>query len=493
MARFILRPRSQQGLSSVSLSTTRLSSRARKKQLKVVKKIRDELDISKTLIKWVKDKRDKIKRVSDRFNMPATGTSIVDMSHDDAQSLRSEIPGVQVIEDRPLNLIAPIRSTANVSRVEDTDLWHLDAVGLSTARSRGFTGSGDGVTVAVLDTGVDSAHQEFTGKTISGVTFDVDAWAANVQTPSQDTEGHGTHVAGLIIGRSVGIAPGANIIDEVMIPNGTGMLSNFVLALEWSAAQPEISIVNMSAGIPGFVSGMEDAIDDLMAVGVVPIIATGNEGRNFARSPGNYNPVLSVGASNVHGAVASFSSSGTFTVNNRVYSIPDLVAPGEGVTSCVMTGGYESWNGTSMATPVVSGIAALILEKHPDISVLDLMDLLIDTCQDLGVSPERQGAGVVQIDAALANTPDAVVGTSTRASRPTKVSASRRTKKKATKKKKATRTAASKKKRTKKTKKKTRKVSASPRKKSKRKVSKKSGQRKRGKRKASKKRKKSRR
>ena len=278
--------------------------------------------------------------------------------------------------------------------------WHLDAIGLTSARTAGFEGTGEGVSVAVLDTGLHASHPEFSGKTIDMVTFDVSQWSHATTTPSTDTDGHGTHVAGLVAGRNVGVAPGATLINGLMIPEGRGWLSEFVLALEWAASQPDVAIVNMSAGIRGFVRGMEEIIEDLPTLGIVPIIAIGNEGRNRTRSPGNYRSVLSVGACNEVGEIASFSGSSEHFVNNQVYRVPDLVAPGEHVTSCVMTGGYEALDGSSMATPIVSGVAALILERHNSISALDLIEVLIDTCDRLDVAIERQGAGVVQVTAA---------------------------------------------------------------------------------------------
>ena len=186
-----------------------------------------------------------------------------------------------------------------------------------------------------------------------------------------------------------------------MIPGGFGNLSDFVLALEWAATQPEVQIVNMSAGIRGYLPEMREPVADLLAVGVLPVIATGNEGRNRTRSPGNYNEVLSIGASNRQSRIASFSSGGTLIADNHQYWVPDLVAPGESVYSSVMGGGYESWNGTSMATPIASGVAALILEKYPAMTVFDLRETLLTTCRDLGFSGDRQGAGLVQVKAAV--------------------------------------------------------------------------------------------
>ena len=367
---------------------------------------------------------------------PVTGTAVVEMEAQQAKDLRNALDGVDVIRDQPLELIRPSSAATAVTTTDPSDLWHLSEIGLSEARKSGFEGSGAGVTVAVMDTGIQADHVEFSGKGIDMVAFDVNRWTTTVTRPSLDTQGHGTHVAGLIAGQHVGVAPGAALINAVMIPNGHGWLSQFVLALEWAAANPQVAIVNMSAGIPGFVNGMQDAVNDVLQCGLLPVIAAGNEGRNSTRSPGNYRPVLSVGACNKHKAVSSFSSSGTLSVDNQIYRVPDLVAPGEAVTSCVKQGGYHAWDGTSMATPIVSGVAALILERYPDISVADLMDALIDTCIDLRISVERQGAGLVQVTAAGGADLSRLSGTGVGASRPM-----RRTRKSPTKKKTTTRKA----------------------------------------------------
>ena len=194
-------------------------------------------------------------------------------------------------------------------------------------------------------------------------------------------------------------------IESVMqtgVRKGTGMLSDFVSALEFVAGDPEISILNMSAGIRGYRGGMRTAIESVMQTGVLPVIAIGNEGRNTSRSPGNYPQVLSVGASTKDNKVASFSGGGTMVLEPQSYGIPDLVAPGDGVTSCVMNGGFESWSGTSMATPLVSGLAALIIERNPTITVADLQEELLGAVRRLpGVPVARQGEGVAQLPAGV--------------------------------------------------------------------------------------------
>ena len=444
MARYIVRPRSFKATAGVSLASTTLTPQARTAQIAEVGRLRSENPILNQLASALREAKN-IRMVSQsEQTVPSTGTVVLDMDEEAAEELQREVEDLLVIKDRPLELIQPRRAVAASASLRPGDLWHLDAIGLLEVRRRNFSGTGAGVTVVVLDTGVDASHDEFSGKAIEMVTYDVDNWDTHSSAPSTDTDGHGTHVAGLVAGRTVGVAPSASIVNGVMIPNGNGNLSDFVLALEWCATRPDISIVNMSAGIRGFVEGMEEAIEDLLAFGVLPVIATGNEGRSRTRSPGNYNSVLSVGACNRHDAIATFSSSGTYSVNHQVYNVPDLVAPGEDVTSCVQGGGYEAWDGTSMATPIVSGVAALILERHPTIPVLDLMEALLDTCQDLNITVERQGAGIVQVIAATVGDLNDLSGTSAVASRPVRKKAKKATAK--TKKRRAKKNGAKKKK-----------------------------------------------
>jgi subtilisin family serine protease len=331
-----------------------------------------------------------------------TGTTIIEMPDEMALQMRRELPEALVIRDQPIELIQPRRGVkASKKKAKGLNLWHLKNIGLEEARKNGYTGSGEDITVAVLDTGIDESHPELDGKVAGAFTFDVDKWEAEPMAPSEDTEGHGTHVAGLICGSMVGVAPGAKLLNGVMIPGGFANLSDFILAIEWAGTQPEVKIVNMSAGIRGFLPEMREVVADLLAVGVLPVIATGNEGRNRTRSPGNYNEVLSVGATNKKNRVASFSSGGTLISDSHQYIVPDIVAPGVEVYSSVMGGEYEAWDGTSMATPIVSGVAALILERFPDITVPDLIEELLTTAKNLRQREDRQGKGLVQVKAAL--------------------------------------------------------------------------------------------
>jgi subtilisin family serine protease len=393
---YIVRPKVT-AAAGLSLALRSLSTASRASQLQEVSALRANDPGIKELSKAVKDCHGKVVHGGEK-STPVTGARIVEMSDKAAEQLRSQHPDLIVQRDQPISLIDPVRHQGTKKTAAKVDTWHLRAVEVEQARARGFTGSGDGVTVAVLDTGVDS-HPEIKGRISNAVTFDVKTWKAKPQKPTKDTDGHGTHVTGLICGKTVGAAPGAKVFSGVMIPGGMGMLSDFILAIEWAGQQPEVQILNMSAGIPGWEPGMQAVVADLLRIGVLPVIAVGNEGRNHSRSPGNYVDVVSVGATDKNNRVSSFSGGGRRrSADGHEYVIPDLVAPGEGVFSCVSSGGYEAWDGTSMATPIVSGIAALILEKYAStMRVSDMFEALFESCFDLGVAAERQGYGLLKL------------------------------------------------------------------------------------------------
>ena len=406
MGRYIVRARGSVATRSAIPHYRRLAPTSRMAQIRALFSLRMEHPVEDEIRSWLASSGDRTARLilKNPGDTRISGTTIVDMPDEEAERMRQELTGALVLRDQPIPLIQPRRSVTAARRkqsVSARDLWHLGAIGLQQAREQGFSGSGAGVNVAVLDTGIDSTHPELDGKVAGAYTFNVDRWEAQPMVPSRDTDGHGTHVAGLICGKAVGVAPGAEVTSAVMIPRGHGNLSDFILALEWVAAQPQVQIVNVSAGVVGYLPEMREMIADIMAVGVLVVCASGNEGRNRTRSPGNYIEVATVGATNRTDRVASFSSGGTLIVDYHQYTVPDFVAPGDNVYSSVMGGGYEAWDGTSMATPIVSGLAALVLEKYPDITIDDLVEEVLLTCWDLGQPRDRQGEGLVQVRAAL--------------------------------------------------------------------------------------------
>jgi subtilisin family serine protease len=396
MTIYIIRPKDTAVSRSLDLISRKLAARNRKDQVAEVTDLQAADPAQQEIQDWIEDARqDGTIRIL-KSSQGVTGTRVLDMTDETADQMRADLSEIYVLKDLPLELIQPVKLSAfkREGELVEADLWHLGAIGWQ----KGLTGFGQGVGVAVLDTGVDASHPALRGKISSAYEFDIQAWEALLKPNSLDTDGHGTHVAGLIVGDRVGVAPEAKLFSGVVTPKGRGNVSTFILALEWVATQPEIQIVNISAGFRGYLPQMDEVIADLLAIGVLPVCATGNDGRDRSCSPGNYRDVISVGASNQKNRVASFSSGGSLSVENHSYTIPNLVAPGEAVYSAVVTGGYEAWNGTSMATPIVSGVAALILEKYPEMTVTDLREELLSRCQDLKQPRDRQGAGLIQVE-----------------------------------------------------------------------------------------------
>jgi subtilisin family serine protease len=131
----------------------------------------------------------------------------------------------------------------------------------------------------------------------------------------------------------------------------------------------------------------------LRRVNTLAVIAVGNEGPNETRSPGNYPEVISVGACNAAGGIWTGSGSGRITFDGETIIVPKLVAPGEQVITCTQAGTYAPSSGTSMAAPIVTGLACLLLERWPDMTLAELEYELFNNAVNLGGSPDRQGAG----------------------------------------------------------------------------------------------------
>jgi subtilisin len=208
---------------------------------------------------------------------------------------------------------------------------------------------GTGIKVAVLDTGLTS-HPDIpepvaTKSFISGQSI-------------TDGNGHGTHVAGTVLGRNgIGVAPGASLlVGKVLSNGGSGSSSGIAAGIRWAVDQGA-DIISMSLGGGGSDSGTNQALDYAVSKGVIPNTAAGNSGFNGRGNtigwPGRYTPgTLCNAAYRSDGNIAGFSSGG-----NQI----DWATPGQDIISASTSGGYRSMSGTSMATPFGSGLLALIL------------------------------------------------------------------------------------------------------------------------------------
>ena len=281
--------------------------------------------------------------------------------------------------------------------------WAGAAIGLPRAQA---LASGRGITVAVLDTGIDLTHPALAGRLLPGRDFvDGDADPSDTAQPSQAGYGHGTHVAGLV----AWVAPGARILPlRVLDADGQGdawVLAEAMLHAIDPDGNPATAdgakVINLSlAGLapsqlmrtvdqlvncvlpePG------DPVDPLVDTsdagynddrqrcaaqgGAVVVAGAGNDGssslRTWPAAESAYG-LIPVAASNAKGRLAAFSNSGNWI---------DLAAPGDLVTSAVPGGGYATWSGTSMATPLVAGAAALVRERFPQLAPRDVARCLV--------------------------------------------------------------------------------------------------------------------
>ena len=270
------------------------------------------------------------------------------------------------------------------------------------------------VNVAVLDTGITS-HPDLLGKCLIFKDF------VNHKERPYDDNGHGTHVCGIICGSGEasggkyrGIAPSCRlVVCKVLDKKGDGSANTMIQALEWiwkNHKRYNIRIINISVGIGKMndkhkYNIMTEYLDKLWNSGIVIICAAGNKGPRpgSLSNIGGNNNVITIGCYDDLEAVYSgencmkYSGRGSKMLS---YRKPDLVAPGTGIVSCnnlYREEPYIAKNGTSMATPIVSGSAALLLQKYPYLSNNTVKERLQFSAQDLGKPWNWQGWGMVNV------------------------------------------------------------------------------------------------
>lgn len=279
----------------------------------------------------------------------------------------------------------------------------------------GYTGRGIGV--AVLDTGI-FPHEDFGNR--------IAAFADFVQKRPEpyDDNGHGTHISGIIGGNGSGsgggysgAAPECSLIcAKVLDKRGNGYASDVLSGLRWIRLNREkygIRIVNISVGSfagrgtgenSALVKGVNAAWDD----GLVVVVAAGNNGpgRMTITTPGISRKVITVGCSddykevNVMGnRMVDYSGRGP---TGACICKPDIVAPGCAIISCAnREGAYQTKSGTSMSTPLVSGVLALLLQKYPNMTNRDVKLRLRERAVDLGLPRNQQGWGLLDAERLL--------------------------------------------------------------------------------------------
>ena len=311
----------------------------------------------------------------------------------------------------PVTALDGLRRNPRVSVVEedgevqaiDAELdavWGVKRIGAGLVHD--LENRGGGIRVAIVDTGIDYTHPDLDGNYSGGFDF------VNNDADPMDDHGHGTHCAGTVAAEDdglgvVGVAPNALLYGvKVLSATGSGAWSDIVAGIEWTVDNG-IQVTNNSYGgsaHPG--SLVEAAFVNSYAAGVLHVAAAGNSGAcpptgDTVGYPAKFSSVIAVAATSSNDARACFSSTGPKV---------EIAAPGVSIYSTRRTGGYTYMSGTSMASPHVAGVAALVLGANVMTNV-DVRQRLVNTADDLGTAGRdvEYGFGLVDADEAAGSNP----------------------------------------------------------------------------------------
>ncbi len=309
----------------------------------------------------------------------------------------SALPGVAYAEPNYV-----VRAFLNPNDTDYHQQWGHDAINSEDAWEIG-TGS-SAVTIAIIDTGLDMDHPEFTGRVTSGKDY------AEGDNFPDDDNGHGTHVAGIAAAKGnngIGIAGMAWNVQvmpiKVLGSDGRGYVSWVVDGIYY-ATNNGASIINLSLGSTANVGALEDAVNYALGQDVVVVAAAGNCGdsnyeangcdyEDQANYPAAYTGVLAVAATDEYDFQASFSNEGTYV---------DVAAPGSNIYSTIPDNTYTSGSGTSQASPLAAGLAALIRSTNANLTQAQVQQLIKETAEDLYTNGWDNKTGYGRIDAAAA-------------------------------------------------------------------------------------------
>lgn len=271
--------------------------------------------------------------------------------------------------------------------------------------------TGQGVRVGVIDTGIDGQHPELKGRVVAFKDFIAG------RKEAYDDNGHGTHCSGTIggigaSGTQIGVAPGVQFVGAKFLDKeGGGSWTGALESMQFMAdpdGNPNTndapSVVSNSWSGGGSDDGKDPASEPLcqaaaawVRLGIVPVFAAGNSGPSAETVglPGACPGVFTIGATDSRDQAANFSSRGPVVWKTGRFTKPDVAAPGVKILSSIPGGKYAEYSGTSMATPHVAGMAALMFQVNPKIDVGVLMGVAKETTDAVGSDPNVFGSGRV--------------------------------------------------------------------------------------------------
>lgn len=299
-------------------------------------------------------------------------------------------------------LIAP-HAPALADVYRDAEWW-IDDYGISEAWN---TTRGDGVTIAVLDTGVDGDHPDLRGAVVGGADMSGEGSADGQQALGLEGE-HGTMVASLLAGRStgttgvIGVAPEASILSVSMsfelvdtVPSDQQIARGITWSVDHGA---DIIVMSFTRNTPGWPRSWDTAFQYAADNDVLIVAATGNRasGTTVVGAPATIPGVLVVAGATEGGNISSYSSAPGITIA--------VAAASEGLVGSVPGGARRFWSGTSGAAPIVAGVAALVMSAHPELDVANVINRIVSTAHPVGSEAPNVEAGYGIVDAAAAVT-----------------------------------------------------------------------------------------
>jgi subtilisin family serine protease len=385
-----------------------------------------------------------VERIHTDYQVSVNTTTVHDVTGVQPESTpTTNQPTVGLSNTAPVNslaMTAPTMDTSVTTQQTPRPTRALEAIGVPTVWEQ-YETRGEGVKVAVLDTGVNPKHPD--------INITQDNWVCytDCQNGPHDVNGHGTHVSGTIVGGGnnaadlqIGAAPEATLMHaKVQDDTGQGSFSTIVSGMEWAVTN-DADVISMSLGASGYNEELIEPVQNAQANGTIVAAASGNRGVGHTVSPGNVYNATAVGSINIE---PRYPSSGGFGLTNNTvsdfsggenittdefaeqtqlttdwpeeYTVPTVVAPGnliwsadneiETATTC---NGFEPVadlacsSGTSMATPHVSGTIALMQSAtNQTLSPSEIKTTLETTATDIGANKTRQGTGRINATAAV--------------------------------------------------------------------------------------------